>query len=117
MDLLDCLVVHLCRLNMRGDGVGQKAKLADVRRHANINTFTMIVHGRIGGGKRRWETTIKCRTDEFTGLSEKKSTDMVKCKAGLLHRIGDCHGLEVAPVVDVACHWVDERVIRGWKYE
>lgn len=71
----------------------------------------MIVDGGISRGQVRWQAPVHRRVKEFGRLSEEEFAEVVERQPGLLHRVGDVHGLEVAAVVNVASLAIDQRVI------
>jgi hypothetical protein len=108
---LYCLVVHLSRLHMCGDRVGQVTELANVCSSVNINTLRKVVVRWLGRSKIRRQTTIHGRVDQLSALREEQLANMVDRQTGLLHRIGHSHSLEVTTVVHLASLSVNERVI------
>jgi hypothetical protein len=47
-------------------------------------------------------------------LGEEKLANVMECKAGLFHGVGDRHSLEIASMMNLPGFAVDERVIRSW---
>ena len=74
----------------------------------------MVVERWIGSGKRGREATVHRRIQELRALREEKLANVMECKAGLLHSVGDSHSLEVASMMNIPSFAVDERVIRSW---
>lgn len=111
--VLDGLVVHLRGLDVRRDGVGKVAKLANIRGGVDVDTLREVVVRRIRCGEVRRQTAVHRWVDQLCALREQELADVVDGQARLLHRVGDSHRLEVAAVVNDAGLPVNERVVGG----
>lgn len=68
INILDSLVVHLSRLDMRRHRAGKVTELSNVGCGGDIDTLRVIVQGGIGGREGWGETIIHCGIDELGAL-------------------------------------------------
>lgn len=108
---LDRLIVHLSRLYVSRNRVGEVAEFADVCGGVDVDTFGEVIVGRISRGEIRRETTVHHRVDKLRALREEQFANVVEGETGLLHGVSDGHSLEIATVVNTAGLAVNERVI------
>lgn len=111
--VLDCLVVHLSRLDVRRDWVGEVAELSDVRRRVDVDALDVVVERWVGRSQVGGQPAVHRRVDELSALREQELADVVQRKTRLLHGVRDRHRLEVAAVVDLAGLAINERVVGG----
>lgn len=111
--ILDCLVVHLSRLDVRRHWVGEVAELSDVRRSVNVDALDVVVERRVGRSKVGGQAAVHRRVDKLSALREQELADVVERKTSLLHSIRHRHRLEVTAVVDLAGLAINERVVGG----
>ena len=74
----------------------------------------MIIQAGIRGGETWRQTAVHGGVDQFGGLREQEFSNVVEAETGLLHRISNCHCLEVPAVVDSPCLSIDQRIIGGY---
>lgn len=111
--VLDCLIVHLSRLDVCRHWVGEVAKLPDVRRGVDVDTLDVVVERRVGRSQVGGQAAVHRRVDELSALCEQELSDVVERETRLLHGVCDRHCLEVAAVVDLAGLSINERVVGG----
>ena len=110
--ILDSLVVHFRRLNVCGNRIRKVPKFGHIGGTRNINALGMIIQRRISCAERRWQATIHGRVYKLRALGKKEFSQVMKTKAGLLHRVGDSHSLEITAVMNGSRFTIDEGIIR-----